>query len=262
MKQVLRFGAVVLVACMLLTAFTGCNEISAYEMFTAAKEKANEQQDMDMSMEMNIKVTQNAVTAEIPAKISAKIKDASTNPVMQMDMQMTIPMLGDINVALYYADGVAYMDSMGAKTKKSISKEDFANDEAMSSMTDMSQINDLFNIDEKDFVVKETKKEDGKTVLTLKLPSSYINKLISESMTKEYTQGDYEFSDMDCEITLNEEGYMTTFVMDTSATGTAEGTAISMELSYTVTVNNPGKPVEIQAPADLDSYQEEAKTAA
>lgn len=248
-----RLFYILLSAVLLLTVslpMFGCDALNGYETYNKAMEKTKALTDLDYSIKLDASVSVSGST--IAMKSSGALKQKMQNDSMTMSGNMIISLLGnDIDTNIYYADGFAYYDykSMGMKVKMNLSIEEMLD----------STAGNVLDFDTNAIKVDEIIKEDGGYTYKVTLAGDAVKDTII-GMTKSLTEnlGDdlsgISFSDIIATYTIKNDYVMYQKLEFTMNANIEPLSAMSMNFVMEYNLNNPGTPVTIDVPGDLDEY--------
>ncbi|MEE0776854.1 MAG: DUF6612 family protein [Bacillota bacterium] len=254
-----------MIAIAMLFSFAACGEEKTsqdpMDIYLAAAEKNENLNDQDLTMVMDYTMDLDGQSIDVSSDIDAKIKDYNKD-TMQMEMFMNMEMAGStIAMNMYYVDGYYYMDTMGQKMKYS-----------MDIQTMVEQLEGQLGVEtfEKEMIQSIEASEDGKTltmVIDGKAMSKFMEQALASTLNTGSESGDITIDDIDCVLTLDDDGYIASQVMDFKMSMAmaldAEGTnsEVAMTIHLEAQYNNIGKEVTIELPdfsdyTDLGSYND------
>lgn len=243
-------------AIVMALSFAACGEEESSEqdpvdIYLAAAEKTEALGDLDMTMDMTSTMDIEGESMDITYAIDAKIKDYNTD-TMQLQMAMDMGLFGtEIPMNVYYNEGHYYIDAMGQKMSYSMDLQEM--------MTQMENQMGMGSYPEESIQSIEVS-EDNKT-LTLVIDgavmSDFINQMMATSLNTTTDTADFTIGDIDCVITLNDDGYIETqtmdFTMNMNLDVEGSSTSFSMSIHADSTYNNIGQEVTIEFP-DFSEY--------
>lgn len=240
--------------CLVMIAVSsGCGgkkEQDPMELYKAALEKNAELENLDMSLEttMTMKMGESSAWVGIDMEV---LMTGYPSKEMKYQADTTMEILGQsVSTTLYYVDGYYYMDLNGQKVKYPY---------------DLDQMVELAEKNKDNAVAAEAIKE-------LKVEKEGENTRLEfqaypEKMT-EYTKnifgsmqewvGDYEWTlqEVSGSYLINPDGYNIESTIDMTLQMESNGQKIDVDAQVKGEVHDPGKPVEVNLPEDLDSYME------
>lgn len=223
-------------------------------MLDAAMVKTDALTALDITTGEKCTMTVDDSVISVSNKISLQCGDVNADKLEAM-LEQTTELLGQtIEASAYFApDGNMYMTSQGLKTKKAITLNEFL----MQSQSNDKESLPAFTKDMlKDATVTDT--QDGKQIEFAvegeKLKAFALeNWGLSDTVEGENIS---KFNDINFTFLIDKNGYCSkytiAFELECTLMETA-GTKISMELSQEI--RNPGEPVVITPPTDLDTYK-------
>ncbi len=233
--------------------------------------------DANFSMRITILLGESSLVTNMEGTVRAA--GLPDKPALTADIS-TSSMGQSVSMSLYYADNVmyiaakdAYMDSkikIPVPTELPENSDDETQEELLAALKEKAAL-----LQEKMLDSAVAIEKNGDTQITLTIPAvdlwHFIEALSSE-LPEDTFSGDLdlsaqpEMSDLAVTLTMNSERYLTEMLMECEAVApvqTEESSSVSsgsntVRVSLSVKLNNPGEPVEIIQPADLDSYQEQS----
>lgn len=249
MKKARRVFAALSAAALVLLA--GCGAKTPQDVYADAVKKQSELQDMHTISDIDMNVSAMGISMPVTMTLDALVKGSGQTD-MQMQMDMSMEMLGmTIDLASYYADGWMYMDVLGSKSKAEMPVED-----ALSQQMQLD-FNGLDAESLQDLTMEDG--EDGAKVLHFTVDGQLLNDSIQQ-ITGEMGQDMSTATLGVCDITLTvgKDGYFQQMDCTLPITMESDGSSTEMDLTMSTQFVDPGQAVEIEAPADLDSYVEGA----
>lgn len=240
-------------ALALATLLAGCGAKTPQDVYADAVKKQAELQDMHTISDIDMNVSAMGISMPVAMTLDALVKSSGQTD-MQMQMDMSVEMLGmTMDLASYYAEGWMYMDVLGTKAKTELPVEDALSQQMQLDLSglDAESLQDLTMEDG----------EDGAKVLHFTVDGQLLNDSIQQ-ITGEMGQDMSTATLGVCDITLTvgKDGYFRQMDCTLPITMESDGSAADMDLTMSTQFVDPGQPVEIEAPADLDSYVEGADT--
>ncbi len=247
MKKPPRIFAALSAAALVLLA--GCGAQTPQDVYADAVKKQSELQEMHTISDIDMNVSAMGISMPVAVRLDAMVK-SNGQPDMEMQMDMSMEMMGmTLDMGSYYADGWMYMDALGAKGKAAVSLEDAVSQQMQLDLNglDASALQDLTMEDG----------EDGAKVLHFTVDGQLLNDSIQQ-ITGEIGQDTAAATLGLCDITLTvgKDGYFRQMDCSLPITVESDGSSTDMDLTMSTQFVDPGQPVEITPPADLDSYAE------
>lgn len=250
----------VLIAALLLFTLCSCGELSAYQLYTNAQQKAEENKD---NFEVNTLITLKLKTDEsdkaIEKEYGVHVKKDGDNisSVVKTDIGMGIT----VESELVYSDGFVYAKVMGVKAKIKTDIEKFESDYTFENdMTPLFSEEDLK-------AVKVIKNEDGLREMKLTVSSEKINKSIYESVEQMMnaamllygsTLGDEnveaEFSDINVTVVFDADGNFKNVDMSFSLTAEVFSKTVSASVTAEIEYLDFGS-TSVEVPDDVENYK-------
>lgn len=264
MKKTVRSICLIAVICMSISLlFTSCGK-STYEQFKTAFEKTDNLESIDMTMKMDLGMDTQGLSMEIPITLDMKgiQKDGK---IEKMTEDMSMEFMGQkMNTSIYTDGKYIYTQSedIKIKTPYDIDSEDIKK-------ADVKFNSIVTEFKEEDLKDATVEKKDGITKVSFTVSGDAIKSTInslSESLLGEMMATSQEGSDSGLEditisdtkvsFSINSDEYIVNYSIDTNITTKIEETETDAKISLKLdlTVNNPGKEVKIDEPADLDEY--------
>lgn len=236
----------ILLIAVSLSAF-GCDGPSGYEIYNKALENTNALTDFDGSGKILAFVTGQDSTIMITSSSHTKMNKIENNFKMSSSVLMTA-LNQSIQTNIFYTNGVAYYDyqSLNMKVKDSVPKEEVISE-------------DFLSFDMNSIITDKIIKENWTYTYTVTITGDVVkDKLIkyAKSTNKELKDTDLEIKFSDVKITATiKDNYITYQRMEFSMSGKSDSSGdIAVKYDVSITLNNPGEPVSIDLPGDLDSY--------
>lgn len=245
----------VLMGAVLTLALTGCSsgESKDYKaIYNEAVQKGAELEDMEASIVMDMKMSMG--DQEMTMKMDSEVKTAKNDAgEQQFYMTAKTDMLDQsVDMTYFYTDGYFYMDAMGSKIKAQMDFEQMVENVGSAGI-------DYINADMMDSF--NAKEENGEIIIDYTMSADSANQYIKDMMEQMGTAealagGDFEVKAVSGTANINSDGYISKQLVNMELSITAEGQSMDMTISANSEVKNPGQPVTIEMPTDLDSYQE------
>ncbi|MBQ8216002.1 MAG: hypothetical protein IJZ33_07045 [Clostridia bacterium] len=261
----------ILLAVMLLVSacvLTSCEELSAYELVHSALAKMETldsfEADVVMSMKMTMDLQGVSQTVDVPMNVKVKASGLKSEaPLTSGTMSMSV--MGTETKADIYSDSkdvYVATNVMGQSVKVKMGVDSEAADEY-----DLTDTTSSFMVDIPEDVLESVavvENSDGtKSVEVLLDPSVFAENYedlidqVNQSAAGEVS--DLSFEDVKVKVVVTSDGYISgyylTFTMVMNVTTAGVTAATTTQVSASVEYKNPGTPVTVDVPADLDSYQ-------
>lgn len=253
MKKIISMLLVIALSAVVLTA---CSPADPKEALMKASQKSSTLNEMDGTLAMDITMTMAGQELKMP--ITGDIKYVKAEDKLEMLTNMNMELMGQkLDMAVYYKDGYMYTSAMDQKVKIATDIET-ATKQAMSVAPVESDM------------LKEvtTEKVDGGTKYIVTIDETKMNDYLTQVLGSTMGSagmgvGTMNLSNMkDYYMVVNSEGYVTEQNISCDMTMNVNGgeavgeVEVQATMALNLKVNNPGKPVTITAPADLDAYVE------
>ena len=253
MKYLSRCLALLLVAAMAVLAGCAGAPQGAFEAYEAAMEKFDSLESLHATQDVKAKVSVSGVSVDVPVKADLKIgKDGS----MSMSMEMSVLRM-TMEIPMYYADDVLYMEMFGMKVKMPVT------DELLEEEMDVDSVTPQFNLPEEALKDASFEKKDGNTVYSAEFDGQLIAEELLELVTpslenagEDVVLSSVTFGAIKYSYTIDKNGYLAEQNLVFSITFTADGTEASGEFDMTFKLVDAGKDVTPDKPADLSEYQD------
>lgn len=267
-------------AILMILAMISCapaEKETAYMLVKNSAEKMMQLNDYDMTSDLNVKFGMSGITYSLPAKMSVKANGITTEtPKLMTELSISIPMSGvEIALAVYSDGEYMYISALGLEVKVRL-------EDAMAEAPDNTEIQESFMEDYYSMLETAltdveviTNKDKSKTV-SYTLPgdeiSAIVNKLFESvsgemNMNEEEPAVEVNISDMTITQTISEDGYIISSKVsfgikmseDLGESGDMIGMdslEISIDIDGTITLNDPGVPVEVIPMDGYESFEE------
>ncbi len=264
-----------ILACLLILAAllcTSCEKMTTYQVFTNAKEKTEKLDSYACRMTMNMIISSQGVEMTVPMTYDLKMKDLhSEKPIYSGDI--SIEMFGAKVKMNVYDDGdYMYISAMGEKAK--ISKENFASEMEDSVSMDISKMGENMIAEFPEEIFKDvtyTEDENGARKFSFALSAEQFETYCKDLGALIAEQAGSSFEDLGVEVkveninvsvVVNKDGYFESYAVSfdmemTIDEGDGTKTTMTLKAGMELEIIDPGTPVEVAAPADLDAYVEE-----
>ncbi len=240
-------------ALALAALLTGCGAKTPQDVYADAVKKQSELKDMHTISDIDMDVSFMGVSMPVAMTVDMLAKNSGQSD-MQMQMDMSMEMMGmTLDMGSYYADGWMYMDVLDTKAKTEMPLED--------AMGQQMQL-DLSGLDTENMVELTMEDgEEGAKVLHFTVDGQLLTDSLSQ-ITGELGQdiSSAELGVCDITLTVGKDGYFRQMDCTMPITIETAGTPMDMEMTMSTQFVDPGQPVEITPPVDLDSYVEGADT--
>ena len=153
-------------------------------------------------------------------------------------------------VSYYYADGVYYMDLGDQKVKMDMSFED-----ALAQMGDLANMAESGTSEPICLIDSITTSGNSMTVTySAAGMSNLVDEVLASMGMDEQTAGvDFSMDDVASSVTI-ENGAVSATSMTAVINMNVEGSAMTMNMSMDMVINETGDGVTVDVPADLDTY--------
>lgn len=260
-RQMKKLTALILCLVMVAALFTACSEDPKTALANATA-KTSELASYESNAKINMKVSVSGVSMDIP--IDANVKYSKKDDAIQMSTDMALELMGmQMEMNMYYADGVMYTDAMGQKLKTAMDLEELSKTSASVVPMESDMITEL-----------KTEKVDAGTKYTPTIDDTKMSEFANTVMKKAQTGAgeaadldaleNTDFSNVQTYVIVNADGYAVEqwVSMDIvakaempDATGETAETEIKMTIEMTNNIVNPGQEVTVTAPENLEDYQ-------
>lgn len=238
-------------ALALAALLTGCGAKTPQDVYIDAVKKQSELKDMHTISDIDMNISAMGISMPVTTTMDTLVKNSGQSD-MQMQIDMSMEMMGmTVDMAGYYVDGWMYMDVLDTKAKSEMPMED--------AMSQQMQL-DLSGLDAESLQELTMEDgEDGAKVLHFTVDGQLLTDSLSQ-ITSELGQdiSSAELGTCDLTLTVGKDGYFHQMDCTLPITMETGGTAMEMEMTMSTQFVDPGQPVEITPPADLDSYTESA----
>lgn len=255
-----KFVSLVLVVVMVLS-LGACGKKDPADMYAEAMQKTAELADMEMQANIDMTMELLGMTMDMKTAMDMKAQGLTAETAV-MDMQMTMELMGEtMDMQMWYSDGYYYVDAMDTKTKVAMPL-----DEVMAQIEGGATSEAI----PKEAFKEITAEKDGKnTIITYVADGTKMTEQIKESMAmlEEMQLGIDETAmsveDVKGTVTINADGYIAAQTMETAITMNmgeiaegVDGGEMKIQMKMDGTYTNPGQPVTVTLPDDLDTYIE------
>lgn len=261
-----KLSAFLLAALFVITAilFTSCKTLTSYQAFSEAMEKTESLDSAEYTVKTKIKTKIGEMEITMPINYSVKASGLkSESPIFSGSMSMDLG-FSTVEASIYNSGKYAYVSTSGMKIKMDISSDkgkDF----------DLSSIQEEFMANLSEDALKDVvfvQNDDGSKTMDIELTAEQFNQFFKEVYDSVYDQliGDEE-SDVKADIKLentklsiviNGDGYISKYALsyDMTVNVVVDGEESSVFASVTSEIEfiNPGQPVEVTPPSDIDKY--------
>lgn len=228
----------------------------AMAAYLAAQEKNSALDSMDTDVNYVMSVSTQGVTIDAKMNLNMKMKNV-TGENIQFVTNGSMTMLGtEIPVNMFYTDGYFYMDMMGTKAKQAMPMDKAIAEASGNTEIDTSLMRDM-----------QMRKEGENTILTYTVDAAVMNGYMESilgsnpALSNSQAQISYNIRSSNGEAVINKDGYYTSqkvYVdMDMTMVDMSVGEAetINMKMDMTMTINNPGQPVDFAIPS-TEGYED------
>lgn len=236
-----------------------------YDAYVAAAAAMNDETRMDVSVDMSATVDmdgQQVMTLSMPMEMKMDMdlenmdqSQISMTGTMNMTMDESLVAEGEQSsvsqvVSYYYADGVYYMDLGDQKVKMDMSFED-----ALAQMGDLANMAESGTSEPICLIDSITTSGNSMTVTySAAGMSNLVDEVLAGMGMDEQTAGvDFSMDDVTSSVTI-ENGAVSATSMTAVINMNVEGSAMTMNMSMDMVINETGDGVTVDVPADLDTY--------
>ena len=236
-----------------------------YDAYVAAAAAMNDETRMDVSVDMSATVDmdgQQVMTLSMPMEMKMDMdlenmdqSQISMTGTMNMTMDESLVAEGEQSsvsqdVSYYYADGVYYMDLGDQKVKMDMSFED-----ALAQMGDLANMAESGTSEPICLIDSITTSGNSMTVTySAAGMSNLVDEVLAGMGMDEQTAGaDFSMDDVTSSVTI-ENGAVSATSMTAVINMNVEGSAMTMNMSMDMAINQTGDGVTIDVPDDLDTY--------
>ena len=266
MKKLLSLTLAVLMLMTLMSCTP--KKKTAYEILSEAAEKMEKLDSFDMSTDINIAMTTQGFTFEIPASIEIKASGIQSD-APEAYVYIDLSYVGmTISFEVYVADGYLYYAAMGTSGKVNLGdiSDENSNESTFDLDSYMEEYDNMLKVSLEESVVQEN--EDGSKTVTYTIKKdqaiSLIDKLITEMTGEEAAEEVREtlnqISDIKISQTVNKDGYISAGDMEyafaVEGVSGADSVDLNLEFDMSLTLNNPGEPVEVTPMDGYESFEE------
>ncbi len=248
-----KFLSTMLCAGMIL-AMTGCGGgADGKAVYEAASQKTQELTSLDASCTVKMNMKQGEETMDVSSTMNMKMDSANTENLRIVGEGTTSTAGQTVDTKIYYEGGYYYMEAAGQKFKYAMDIE---------GMMEIMEQNMGGGTVEADYMKEVKVKKDGDNqILTFTADASKMDSYVQEVMGSMASMPGlegvtYTIKEVSGEATVDKDGYFSQIKMKMVMDMSMSGESISMDMDMDTVYHNIGQPVEITAPADLDSYQE------
>lgn len=236
-----------------------------YDAYVAAAAAMNDETRMDVSVDMSATVDmdgQQVMTLSMPMEMKMDMdlenmdqSQISMTGTMNMTMDESLVAEGEQSsvsqvVSYYYADGVYYMDLGDQKVKMDMSFED-----ALAQMGDLANMAESGTSEPICLIDSITTSGNSMTVTySAAGMSNLVDEVLASMGMDEQTAGvDFSMDDVTSSVTI-ENGAVSATSMTAVINMNVEGSAMTMNMSMDMVINETGDGVTVDVPDDLDTY--------
>ena len=178
-----------------------------------------------------------------------------------MKMLMDMSMLGEtINMEMYFRDQYLYMNTAGEKMKMPFNIAELSAEIEQASAAQLGDLTGLLGQDFSSFYTDfaMTENADGTKTITFGIDSAKMNDLYSQLVTAMGLALPQDVSvayrDINCSCVVDTNGYLSRTTMVMGADMSDSVTSIKLDMDISMEYRNPGQPVSVVFPDDLDTY--------
>lgn len=224
-----------------------------YQLYSAAyaKTTALKSIDADFSLVMNMSMSGQSSSANCSGNVKETMNGGDIKALVHESLQGS----GESQTFdAYYANGYMYISTNGQKVK---GKVDVSSFESQTSVSLSSK-----DLTEKDFQYAKSSVSNGYTTITMNLSGDSAGSILGSSLNESSQNSKNNYSDITVEVVITPDGYLKSLLIKCNVTETISTSSsttpsdLKMDMTVKYTYNNPGQPVTITAPSDLNSYQE------
>lgn len=236
-----------------------------YDAYVAAAAAMNDETRMDVSVDMSATVDmdgQQVMTLSMPMEMKMDMdlenmdqSQISMTGTMNMTMDESLVAEGEQSsvsqvVSYYYADGVYYMDLGDQKVKMDMSFED-----ALAQMGDLANMAESGTSEPICLIDSITTSGNSMTVTySAAGMSNLVDEVLASMGMDEQTAGvELQMGDVTSSVTI-ENGAVSAMSMTAVINMNVEGSAMTMNMSMDMAINQTGDGVTVDVPDDLDTY--------
>ena len=236
-----------------------------YDAYVAAAAAMNDETRMDVSVDMSATVDmdgQQVMTLSMPMEMKMDMdlenmdqSQISMTGTMNMTMDESLVAEGEQSsvsqvVSYYYADGVYYMDLGDQKVKMDMSFED-----ALAQMGDLANMAESGTSEPICLIDSITTSGNSMTVTySAAGMSNLVDEVLASMGMDEQTAGvELQMGDVTSSVTI-ENGAVSAMSMTAVINMNVEGSAMTMNMSMDMVINETGDGVTVDVPDDLDTY--------
>ncbi|MCI8403075.1 MAG: hypothetical protein HFI38_13465 [Lachnospiraceae bacterium] len=248
-------GLALVLALVLMLGLTACGgkKQTPQDVYNEALAKLREMSSLDGNMEMTMSMTDGTEALEISMESEIKIQDLNKESML-MDMKMSIGMMGiSMDLQTYYVDGYFLMDMMGQKVKYKMPLEEAVAQASVLQEMDTSAMGEI-NMEEKDGIRTLTYQVDVSKMSENMSSEEYLG-ILENLGLGDMAGDDMTYDLIEGSMTVDKNGNILTNQAHMTGTTDLEGTKLSFEMEMTITYNNPGQAVTVEAP-DASEYME------
>lgn len=245
----------VLLSAAMLVSMAGCGAgTDGKALYDEATKKNAELTSMDFTYHVDMVMKQGDQSMDMSTDMDMKMDGINTDSMRMISEGTTSTAGQNVDTFMYYENGYCYMETGGQKFKYAMAIEEMSK-AALQSVGGANM--------ESSYMQKvEVKKDGDNQVLTFVGDASKMDEYVQTMMGAMGTMGtgmeglSYTIKEVSGEATVNSDGYISSMKMKMVIEMTMQGETVSVDMDITGDYHNLGQPVEITAPADLDSYQE------
>lgn len=221
----------------------------SYAVYKAAVDKTNLLKAVEGSIKEQFDIEMSSIIMPVSVEASFKIDHDKKEGIVQ---RTTGAAGTTMNTLIYIAEGYSYTDFEGTKTKEEAVFDDVADVNIQAEVFAQSAVKSSveYNVDG----IKYHKI----TVVGKEFFASSMSESIKDQLGSFHTEVDYdkvEIGEVDI-LFLYKDGYIVKTKIKAEVSYSDGESDIKIEYSSEKALNNPGDPVEIEAPDDLDQYVE------
>lgn len=251
-----RFSLVLLVFIMILStlALTSCSKTTE-QIVTSAMKKLDEANAVDATMKLTVTTDVMGVSSDTEMTYAMKMTDLLTDTPKFSAVSSTEILGQKMDIGMYCDGAILYLSMLGQKLKLDIS--DAASDE-YNVMDTFESVNVTLPEEMLEKTVY-TVDEDGNYVLNFELTAEEFTSIFSifaEELASDADADVYAFGAVKYGLVITPELNLKLLTLEVPVSVTVEGATVSMTTAMEMTFNTFAGNIELDVPADLDSYVE------
>lgn len=263
--NLVRRIAVLALALILISALlSSCGEtLNAYKLLVRAVEKTQALDSYEVDMTSNTSLKMSILSVDVPITANIRVADA-TSDTPRMDMDISTTILGEATeMSLYSENNVYYMDVLGQKVKTTNASDVSSMGMGIDTKTMLVMIPEALLANTQ--IEKEANGNRSITVVMdgetfSKHYSSIAESAANESLGAGTKVDEIKLTEATVIYYINNDNYVAgvriSFGMslNMSLDGISDALPCEGEIEMSLNYVNPGQPVEVTAPEDLNLY--------